>query len=197
MVLISGSIIPENATGHSATPPGPQYCQGAAIDFFLQHNNPSIAGITTYNWNVDGSSSTSTYNHKYVHVGTQIKSTSLYVTMTNTCGTTSPYYYYYSIIECGGPPPPVPEQNSNSALPKLKLSPNPANTYLNIAFDKPGSLTEKNRFAIYNSNSGIVMTGHINGESEKIYIGNFNAGVYIFSVTIDGKIIQEKFVVSK
>lgn len=123
-----------------------------------------------------------------------------YVSTSNSCGTSTVKQGGISVIDDGGgdPPPPVPLFEDETSDPIMKIGPNPASNYLNITFDKlNNTATGGYRILIYDTSSKVVITDTMDGLNKRLYVGDLNEGLYIMHLIVDGKVFQEKFIVTK
>lgn len=77
-------------------------------------------------------------------------------------------------------------------LQKLKLYPNPATDYLFIDYDI--LFVKEAKLKIYNSIGSVVYSKDLEEKKDnlKVYVSNFDNGLYFCSLQIDGKLLNTK-----
>lgn len=104
----------------------------------------------------------------------------IYVSTSNTCGT----YYKSSLTVItgnGGDCGPLPERASSSSI---SLSPNPANSYVELRINKVGTKLDNKGFRveIYNTYFSLVKLININQSNVRLDISDLPHGNYIIKV---------------
>jgi len=180
---------PRNATGHSINYSGEsneedEYCMEEEFTFTLLHQNSSFAGITYY-WNIDGSPYYGTSPSRIIETDL-MGDYSLYVYMSNTCGSSSLYYYYWDVVMCEGGF-------------GFSMYPNPTYDMLTIEFEEKNPELKSKiidqevkeiapiEIKVFDFNNRLLIHKTSLGESVQISLRELLAGKYIIQVISCGE----------